>query len=504
MKPLRDYQARMVSEARVSLAAGHKRIVMQAPTGSGKTRVIAEMVKLAQAKRKRVLVMAPRRELVDQILKALAREGVFAGTIMSGERAAPSLDIQVSSVDTLHARGMRSKRMPMPDADMVIFDECHLSLAKTRKDIIAHYDGKAVIGFTATPARGDGKGLGEIYQDLVLGPSVAELTEAGFLVPARYFAPTAPDLAAVGLDKDGDYRESGLGVVMDDAKLIGDIVQNWLRIARDRRTVVFCVNCAHSRHVTEEFLKHGIAAEHLDGETPKGEREDILERVERGATQVLCNVFVASYGLDITALDCAVLARPTKNIALYLQTVGRVLRPHPGKVDALVIDHAGAVLENGFADDFVPWSLDPTEKVKDRKAKAAQDAKTPKELECAHCHTVFRGRRSCPSCGNEVIPAKQEIPTYQADLGEIDRPPTKGNRSETWEAKCDFIGQLRMHAYERGYASGWVANQYRKAYGVWPNDKRVKMAPSKPVTPEVASWLKSQQIRYAKGKGKAA
>ena len=151
----------------------------------------------------------------------------------------------------------------------------------------------------------------------------------------RSVAPSKPDLAGIKLNKDRDYNETQLGKRMDNAKLIGDIVDNWLRIAPLRRTVVFCVNVSHSKSVCAAFERIGVVAEHLDGETPADERADILERVKNGSTQVLCNVFVASYGLDIPSLDCCVLARPTKNITLYLQTVGRVLRTFPGKIDAI-------------------------------------------------------------------------------------------------------------------------------------------------------------------------
>jgi DNA repair protein RadD len=499
-KPLRDYQRDMIAKARASLAAGNLKVIVQAPTGSGKTRIAAEIIRLAMVKGRKVLFIAPRRELIYQAREAFAAEGVWCGTIMAGEVMTQTADVQVASFDTLHARGMLRKRIAMPEAQLVLVDEVHLALAPTRRAILDHYHaaGSTLVGLTATPARGDGRGLGEAWDDLVEGPSVALLTEQGHLVPARYYAPTKPDLEAVGLNADGDYIEDQLGEAMDKPPLIGDIVENWQRIASDRRTVVFCVNRAHSRHVRDAFLAAGVEAEHVDGETPEGERADIFERVRRGATQVLCNVFVASYGLDIPVLDCAVLARPTKNIALYLQTVGRVLRIYPGKTDAMVIDHAGAVLENGFADDYIPWSLDAKSKVKDRKA-ASQNAKSePKKLECGHCHTVFSGRRDCPSCGHSVVPKTEAIPVHQADLQEISRDQRKANRELTWEEKAVFIGELRAYAARTGKADGWIAHKYRARVGVWPNDARVKHAPACIPSPETLSWIKSQNIRYAK------
>lgn len=497
VQPLRPYQAEAIANLRESMKGGFRRIVLQLPTGAGKTRIAAEVIRMAHAKRSRPLFLAPRRELITQACAALVRQGLRPGVIMAGEPLDIGADVQVASFDTLHARAVRGHRMRMPNADIVIVDEAHLSIAESRKTIIAHYADARVVGLTATPARGDGRGLGEIYDALVIGPSVAHLVDEGYLVPLRYYAPTAPDLAHLRMNRDGDYAEGGLAKRMDTPQLVGGIVENWLRIARDRMTVVFCVNCAHSRHVCESFIAAGIRAEHLDGETPTVERKGILARVAKGETQVLCNVFVASYGLDIPALDCAVLARPTKNIALYLQTVGRVMRADGLKADALVIDHAGAVKENGFADEYVPWSLDGTEKVKERKERLAQEHKEPREIECRQCHTLFKSRRDCPNCGCVIVAPSKAIPVHEADLQEVRRGQAKDNRDATWPEKQQFMAGLRAYANEHGYQPGWVAHKYRTRFGVWPNDERVKHIPPQAYDDDLRRWLLSQQIRYA-------
>lgn len=497
-QPMRDYQAKAVRDLRASLAVGTRSVLLQLATGAGKTRIAAEICRMAEAKRSKVLFLAPRRELIAQAAQAFSRQGLWPGVIMAGELPARSRDLQVASFDTLHARAIRSDRMAMPEAQLVIVDEAHLSLADTRREIIEHYADACIIGLTATPARGDGRGLGAIYEDLILGPSIRHLTEAGHLVPLRYFAPTEPDLAALRLNRDGDYAETGLAKRMDTPQLVGDVVDNWQRIARDRATVVFCVNRAHSRNVRDRFLAAGVTAEHLDGETPTDERAAILARVRSGETQVLCNVFVASYGLDIPRLDCAVLARPTKNIALYLQTVGRVMRPCEGKVDALVIDHSGAVKENGFVDDFIPWSLDESERVKDRKDAKQKETAEPKEIQCPQCHAMFKAQRVCPSCGFHAIPEGKPIPTHEAALEEVQRAAKKENREATWEEKRAFMAGLKAYAFEHGYKPGWAANKYRDRFGVYPNDARVKDVPPMQYDEPTRKWIKSQQIRYAK------
>lgn len=500
MHDMRDYQTEAVAGLRRSLAAGNTKPILQLATGSGKTRIAAEICKGANSKGKKVLFLAPRRELIHQAVKAFHGQGLDAGMIMAGERQSLLLDLQVASFDTLHARAIRSERMTLPPADLVIVDEAHLSTARTRLDILEAYTDAIVIGLTATPARGDGKGLGAFYDDIVTGPTISELVDMGYLVPLRYYAPTEPDLSKLKLDKDGDYQEKALGARMDTPQLIGDIVDNWLRLAPERRTVVFCVTCDHSRHTAEAFRGAGITAEHLDGETPKPERAAILARVSSGETQVLCNVFVASYGLDIPALDCAVLARPTKNIALYLQTVGRIMRTFPGKVDGLVIDHAGAVKENGFADDYVPWSLDDSKSVKDEKERILKEKSDPKPATCPQCASSFKGQRVCPSCGFEIVPAGKPIPVHQADLQEIHREAKKENRDASWDEKARFHAELTAYALSKGKQPGWIAHKYRAKYSVWPNDPRAKAMGRRDPSPETLSWIQSQNIRWAKSK----
>lgn len=454
---------------------------------------------MARAKGRKVLFLAPRRELILQAATAFERHGVRAGIIMAGHERDHMLDVQIASFDTLHARAVRRSIMRLPDADLVIVDECHLSIAPSRKEILDKYreSGAVIVGLTATPARGDGKGLNALYEAIAFGPSVAELTELGFLVPVRYFAPSKPDLAVLNV-RGGDYVEAELAGVMDKPQLVGDIVDNWMRLAKERRTVVFCVNCAHSRHVRDEFLSRGISAAHVDGETPVKERAEILAGVADGKYQVLTNVFVASYGLDIPALDCAVLARPTKNITLYLQTCGRVLRPFEDKRDALIIDHSGAIEENGYVDDDVPWSLDGKESVKDRKERQAKERGEPAQITCPMCACMFKARPSCPNCGFRVIPEGKAVPVKQADLLEVQRDLKRANRTDTWDTKEAFLGMLRTHAVRTGKKPGWAAHKYREKYGVWPNDERVKHASMREPTPEVMSWITSRNIAYAK------
>lgn len=499
---LRPYQELAIEKTRNSFKKGHKKTILQLATAGGKTVTISKVILDAIAKGSRVIVFVPRRELAYQFRDTLERMGITAGLIMAGEMRTIS-NVQVASFDTFESWVVRKENMLAPEADLIIIDEAHIYLDKQKRLIEKFYPNAFVIGLTATPARKSGAGLGTFYSDMVLGVSIKELTEQGYLAPVRYFAPTDIDLSKVKLNSDGDYQDRQLDEMMSDAKLVGDIVENWARIAGDRQTVVFCSGINHSIHVRDQFLKYGIRAEHIDGKTDKVEREKILDRLRTGETQVLTNVFVATYGLDIPSLSCAVMARPTKNLALYLQMVGRVMRICEGKEDAIVIDHAGVVKENGMAADEQYWDLNPNEKVKERKERKQREKKEKKDIICSNCNTVYKAERQCPNCGHEWELWGKELPYVEADLIEID--PKKNNREYTWEEKIEFIGGLREFARsnkKKKMSDKWINRQYKEKFGVWPNDKRVRYAPPCPINTEARKWIQHWRIKAAKWREK--
>lgn len=265
---------------------GHKAPLLQSPTGSGKTHVAKEIVDRAVARGSRVLFLAPRRELIYQCCEKLQSAGIRFGIIMAGENRNAEHLVQVASIPTLIKR--RAKE-GLPPADLVIVDEAHIGVGGEAQKLIESFPCRR-IGLTATPSRADGRGLGVLYDDLVLGPTVSELTRLGFLVPVRYYAPSKPDLSGVKVTA-GDYNQQQLGDVMNKPTLVGDVVTNWARIAPTRRTLVFSVTVAHSMALRDEFLGIGVKAEHLDGETPHDERAAIIKRFRAGTTQVLVNCF---------------------------------------------------------------------------------------------------------------------------------------------------------------------------------------------------------------------
>lgn len=502
---LREYQNRAIQDLRRSIANGHKAPVLTAPCGAGKTAIAAEMIRAAREKGKQALFLAPRRELVYQTAERLEHVQVPYGIIMNGEDPSLIPDTQVASIPTLHSRAIQREKIDLPKAGLVLVDEAHIGVGGQSQTLIEQYKdaGAVVVGLTATPARSDGRGLGMIYDDLVLGPSVAELTEQGYLVPSRYFSGEKPDTSGIKIQA-GDYQQGQLAERADEPKLIGDVVSNWFRLASDRQTFVFAVNVAHSRHLAERFREHGIAAEHIDGQTDLQTRRAIHHRLQTGETQVVCNCQVYTYGVDYPPVSCIVLAYPTKSITKYHQMVGRGLRTSPGKADCMVLDHAGIVLDEklGFIDDPMPWSLDGKTKVQERKAE--KEYKQPEETRCPQCETIIRPAPVCPLCGHEMGGQyKKAIEAHEAELAEIDKRERDRLRREwSMDEKARFFGELRAIASEKGYRDGWAVHAYKERIGAlpWP----VYSATARTPSPETRSWVKHLQIKRAKAKEKAA
>jgi DNA repair protein RadD len=377
---LRDYQQRGVTRIFEAIRRGAKRILIVSPTGSGKTTVFCHLCSQLAARGKPSLINVHRRELASQACNRLREFGTDFGLIMGTEQTRPWARVQVASVQTL------VNRRP-PPAVLVVNDEAHLSTANTWTKILEQYPNAIILGFTATPFRLGGEPLKEIYDEIVIIATPAELREHGHLCDYVGFSYHAPDLSKVK-STGGDYNERQSAAAMCQSLIVDNIVDEWLAHASHLSTVVFAVTVEHSLTLTERFKKAGVVAEHLDGKTPKHERDAILKRVEAGTTRVLCNVGVAVEGLDIPRLKCCVLARPTKSLARAIQMAGRVRRPWQG-VTARIHDHAFVFGPRGFGlpDDDRDYSL------------RSKDAPPDPVTVCDRCLAQYRGDK-CPACSH--------------------------------------------------------------------------------------------------------
>jgi DNA repair protein RadD len=487
---LRGYQVNVIAEIERAIEAGATKLLCIAPTGSGKTVVAAEIIRHFTQRYRPVLVLAHRLEIITQTSTKLHRCGVSHGIIKAGFSPRPMERVQVASVQTLWVRAMRSDAMTLPPANLLIVDECHHATATTWRKIIEAYPDAVLIGLTATPCRGDGRGLGGTFNTTIECPQVASLIEQGYLVKTRVYAPVDPDLRGIKTQA-GDYVETQLAERMDKPKLVGDIVTHWHKYGERRRTVAFACSVGHSVHIRDEFVKAGVRAEHLDGTTPKDEREAILARLASGDTEVVANCMVLTEGWDMPAVGCCILARPTKKMGLFRQMIGRVLRPADGKPDAIVLDHSGAVFRHGLPEDRVEWTLDPDRRATAPEHQKRQSSHESKLIECTQCSTLRLGGKPCPNCGFLPKRPAQYMAHVEGNLGLVTNGKAKAGVFDPaqWHAMLTHIAE------QRGYKPGWVAHKFKEKFGHWLTRQY-----SPPIEPsrEVLSWVRSRNIAYAK------
>lgn len=496
---LRGYQEGAIGKLRSALARGARRLMLYSPTGSGKTEMSFVMVVGAVAKGRKVVFIANRKELVRQASRRLDAAGIAHGILQAENTRSLDAKVLVCSIDTVHRRGLPD------DVGLIIIDEAHaVAGSKKYRELLLRYNRVPVVGLSATPfSPGLGKHYdelrGPLFEALVEAVTIRELIDLGFLVDCDVFAPADPDLTGVktqrGIGGELDYNETQLAEAVDKPALVGDIVQHWLRLAAGKQTVVFASNIPHSQHITAAFLAAGIKAAHLDYHHDDDERAAILDAFARGEITVLSNSALLAEGWDSPSTEVMILARPTKSLIRYVQMVGRVLRPHPGKERALLLDHSGTVLRLGFATDDLPLELDDGNANKSGSKKRERKKSEPKP--CPSCKFVRpAGVHACPQCG--FAPQRQsDVQVADGELVRIDRKTKKPASKDT---KQHVFSQLLHIERHRGYRPGWAANQYRARFGVWPRGlNEVMAAPSN----EMLAWVKSQQIRFAKGREKA-
>jgi DNA repair protein RadD len=356
---------------------------------------------------------------------------------------------------------------------------------------------------------------------LILGRSIRELTAAGTLVPLRIFnspVMTAKELRSVPKDNDGDYQPQALGEMLSRPKLVGDVLENWLRIANGKRTLLFCVNKTHGAALLADFLKAGIAAEMLTDQDDEATREDVIARLERGETHILVNCFLMSYGVDVPAVECVVLARPTRSLTMFLQMVGRGLRPslETGKRDCILIDH-GHVVENvGLPQSDFGWSLDDTRNVSRAAAERAKAALEAMRT-CRECSAIWLTSElghACPECGWRPAPRAKAISAQEADLEEMsdaEEQPTPQDKRVIcfYREACGW--------YARRYPDRWMQKPKSGRWWSWMQTQAkfhfaetVKMPSShwelSPFAPsaEVSGYLQHRIIKFARARAKVA
>jgi DNA repair protein RadD len=453
---LRAYQQGDVDRLRQHYANGVARVCYQLPTGGGKTIVFCYIAAAAAAKGSRILVLAHRTEILEQIDRALTLFGVGHGIIAAGYPGAPHERVQIASVFTLAQRldGIGTY-------DLVVVDECQHAVASTWVTILLALPGARLLGVSATPERLDGKGLDDIFEELVRGPTVRELIDLGYLAAFTAFGPKiGPDLGGIKIAA-GDYRLDQLALRMADSVVVQSAVTEYRRLCPGAPAIAFCVDLDHSRQVAKAFSDDGWRAAHVEGATHRDERRDLIASLADGHLDVLANCGLISEGLDVPGVEAVVLLRPTMSRALYLQQVGRALRP--GKARALILDHAGCTLRYGLPDAHHEWSL---------QGRSAGVAGQQHARQCESCGAFNPPNAThCKECGAALVrAAAPSEPKFRVDraseLAEIDMSSLPWLTTAPFSQVIGWAGRdrerLERVARARGYQMGWVWHRMKE------------------------------------------
>lgn len=447
MFQLRDYQTDLIDRIAAEYTQGHQRVCAVAPCGAGKTVIVGWMAGKTALLGKRVLFLVHRRELIDQASRTFAAMKIPHGIISAGMSANYEQPVQIASVQTL---ARRLDQVPAPD--FIIIDEAHHATAGTWLNVLETYPQAMTLGVTATPRRLDGTGLEEIFDSLIIGPTVDELIGMQNLSPYDYYAPPAKaDYSKLKI-KFGDFVKSELESMIDDDAIIGDMIDNYRRLADGKQAVCYCVSRKHSAHTAERFSDAGIPAVHLDGETPKAERDRIISEFRAKRIRIICNVDLLGEGFDVPGMEAVILARPTASLTLFIQQSMRPLRPDPENPNkrAVIIDHVGNCFRHGLPNREHRWSLTA-------KKKKSRGAPTAKIHQCQRCYQVWDTyERTCPYCGYTPPIAERELPEVDGTLAKIDEVELKKKQRRQEVGRARSRAELERIALDRGYKLGWV------------------------------------------------
>ncbi|MEO1002929.1 MAG: DEAD/DEAH box helicase [Cyanobacteria bacterium J06638_7] len=455
---LYDHQAEAIEGIRALCRQGARRVLLQLPTGGGKTVILAHLTAGAMAKGNRSLVLVHRRELLDQASDTLRRLGVPHGLIVAGRGMELALPVQVASIETVRRR---LGRLPSDLFQFVMVDEAHHACSRTWREVLGHWPGATVLGVTATPARLDGRGLGEQFEAMVRGQSPAWLTEHGYLATARVFAPPL-GFTTEGLRRwMGDYSPAQAAARLNSRRQMGDAIGHYRRLLEGRTAVAFCCSVAHAEQVAEAFAAAGIAAASIDGRMDVATRRGLLQALGSGEVKVLTSCSLIGEGIDVPSVGGCILLRPTASLALHLQMIGRCLRPGHG--DAVVLDHVGNVERLGHHLDEQDWTL---EGVRRRDRNAAPSVKT-----CPRCFSAVGSRfLTCPNCGFEWPPPtpRAALEQVEGELREVERRERMRNRRQEQAAARSYgdlvaLGHARGHRNPEGWARHVLASRSVRA-----------------------------------------
>lgn len=422
-------------------------IVLQ--TGGGKTQIASFIAHGAVNRGRRIMFGCHRDFLIEQTSNTFSSHGIEHTFIAAGEKYFPQVPACIASIDTLKNR-IGKYEAP----DIFIIDEAIHAAATGWSNVINDFKsrGTRVIGLAACPQRGDGTGLGRWFDEMIIGPSMRELIDMGYLSDYKIYAPSSINRTALHT-RAGEFINSEIEDVMNKPHITGCAIREYKKFAYGKQAVMFCVSIKHSREVAEQFMSEGIVSAHIGSDTDKQSRKEILNNFRAGKIKVLTSVDIFSEGFDLPVVEYAGLLRPTKSLNTYRQQIGRVLRKADGKEYAHIADHASNCLEHGMPDTNIDWTLADREKG-ERGKKQEQEVKV---RTCSVCYFTHKPSAICPNCGFVYPIQSREVEEVEGELKEVTESRKKEARMEVGKART--IAELKRIAQERGYASGWIYKQ---------------------------------------------
>lgn len=479
MRTLRPRQEQAILSVREAIREGHRRIILQAPTGFGKTLVSAHIIGAALNKGSKPLFTCPAISLVDQTYAAFQREGIRDIGVMQAQHIHTNRNasVQIASVQTLIRRAA-------PEVDFALIDEVH-ELWDGLDALLdsEEWKNKVVIGLSATPWA---KGMGLRWTKLVIAGTINDMIAEGHATPAIIYGPEKDvDRGALKVAR-GEFEEAGAAAAMSDKAIIGDVLKEWQEKSPKEKTFAFCVNRDHAKAQMEAFLDCKIPFGYIDAYTPPDDRKRQFDKMRYGEIAGIASVGCLIRGVD-EDVRCILDLQPNKSEIRHVQKWGRGVRCAEGKSSLLGLDHAGNNSSLGLFTDIYHDHLD-TRKPGERGEAYVEDYKPAKPRKCSKCNTLIPpGARKCPSC-QERYALNPGVTVVDGRLVEMGSGP-KINTKE----RQDWYSGLLWMARKGRLKDGWAAYSYKERFGEWPKSLRVR---AKQPSDAVKDFVKQRRKEY--------